>query len=105
GYNQTVGYRAGTTQAFKPLSALKMLELPMHMMDTALFYPSYLDLSPADAEKVVRRLVENVRQLGGVLTVNWHDRSIAPERLWDDFYINLLQVLKAENAWFPTALE
>jgi len=31
---------------------------------------------------------------GGVLTVNWHDRSIAPERLWDDFYLDLLDDLK-----------
>jgi peptidoglycan/xylan/chitin deacetylase (PgdA/CDA1 family) len=103
GYNQTVGYRAGTTQVFKPLSVSKMLELPMHIMDTALFYPSYLNLSPKQAEKIVGELIQNSVQFGGVLTINWHDRSIAPERLWDDFYIKLLENLKAEGAWFPTA--
>ena len=52
GYNETVGYRAGTTQAFKPLGAARMLELPMHIMDTALFYPAYMNLSPRQGEGV-----------------------------------------------------
>ena len=103
GYNNTVGYRAGTTQAFKPLQVTKLLELPMHVMDTALFYPSYLNLSPKQAQGLVRGLINNVVRYGGVFTVNWHDRSIAPERLWDDFYVNLLDDLKSRGAWFATA--
>src|SRR5215467_4082735 len=42
GYNQTVGFRAGTAQAFRPAGAANLLELPLHVMDTALFYPNYL---------------------------------------------------------------
>src|SRR5262249_3901315 len=45
GYNETVGLRAGTMQAFKPLSARHLLEIPLVIMDTALFYPSYLNLT------------------------------------------------------------
>ena len=37
------------------------------------------------------------------MTVNWHDRSIAPERLWNDFYYNMLDDLKSREAWFTTA--
>jgi hypothetical protein len=103
GYNETVGYRAGTTQVFRPLEVERMLELPMHVMDTALFYPSYLDLSPKQARAVVEPLIENAVRFGGALTVNWHDRSLAPERLWDDFYVGLLEDLKSRGAWFPTA--
>jgi hypothetical protein len=103
GYNETVGYRAGTSQVFKPFQTARLLELPMHIMDTALFYPSYLNLSPEPAEKMILPLIENAVRFGGVLTVNWHDRSIAPERLWDDFYIWLLTELKAKGAWFTTA--
>jgi hypothetical protein len=40
-----------------------------------------------------------------VLTINWHDRSIAPERLWDDFYLKLLQELKSRGAWIATAAQ
>jgi hypothetical protein len=105
GYNQTVGYRAGTSQVFKPLTTKHLLELPMHIMDTALFFPSYLNLSPRQAEAVVRPLIENAVRFGGVLTVNWHDRSLAPERLWGGFYSHLLDQLSARNPWFATAAQ
>ena len=53
GYRETVGYRAGTTQVYKPLQATRLLELPMHVMDTALFYPAYLGLSSRQATTLV----------------------------------------------------
>ena len=105
GYNETVGFRAGTTQAFKPLDVARMLELPMHIMDTAMFFRDRMNLSFKEAGAVVKRLVENAIRFGGVLTVNWHDRSIAPERLWGEFYVKLLDDLKSERAWFPTAAQ
>lgn len=105
GYNGTVGYRAGTTQVFLPLTATKLLELPMHVMDTALFYPSYLNLSPKQAEEKIRPLIADAAQFGGALTVNWHDRSIAPERLWDGTYRWLLVEFKTHGAWFATAAQ
>lgn len=105
GYNNAVGYRAGAVQVFKPLTAQHLLELPMHIMDTALFFPSYMSLSPKQAEAVVRPLIENSTQFGGVLTVNWHDRSLAPERLWGDFYRQLIGWLQEKNAWFATAAQ
>jgi hypothetical protein len=103
GYNETVGYRAGTTQAFKPLGVNRLLELPLHIMDTALFFPAHLNLSPAEASSRVGRIMDNAVQFGGTVTVNWHDRSIAPERCWDDFYVDLVNELRSRGAWFATA--
>jgi hypothetical protein len=103
GYNQTVGFRAGTAQAFKPVGTANLLELPLHVMDTALFYPNYLDLSEREAEALVWKIIDATEQHGGALTINWHDRSIAPERLWNDFYVKLLEELKRRGAWLPTA--
>ncbi len=103
GYNETVGYRAGTTQAYKPLEASRLLELPLHVMDTALFYPAYLGLSPLQARSVLSRMVDNAVQFGGCLTINWHDRSIAPERLWGACYRDVVEDLKSRGAWFATA--
>jgi hypothetical protein len=103
GYNQTVGYRVGTTQAYKPLQASRLLELPLHVMDTALFYPAYLGLSQRRAKVIIDRMIENTIRFGGCLTINWHDRSIMPERLWDTFYLDLIKELKRGGAWFPTA--
>lgn len=102
GYNETVGYRAGTSQAYKPLEAKQLLELPMHVMDTALFYPSYLALSPQEASARLQQLVDNAVRFGGCLTINWHDRSLASERLWGACYRDLIQDLKMRGAWFAT---
>ncbi len=103
GYNETVGYRAGTTQAYKPPEGNRLLELPMHVMDTALFYPTHLNLSPKGARVLLDRMVDNAAHHGGCLTVNWHDRSLAPERLWGACYRDLVQDMKARGAWFSTA--
>lgn len=105
GYNETVGYRAGTTQVYRPNGATRLLELPLHVMDTALFYPSYLHLHEEAAHRRLAPMIDHALTAGGVLTVNWHDRSIAPERWWDGFYLELLRKLKEHGAWFPTAAE
>ena len=105
GYNETVGYRAGTTQIFRPLERIRLLELPMHVMDTALFYPAHLGLSALQAQALLSRMVDDAARFGGCLTINWHDRSLAPERLWDACYSELVEELKRRGAWFATAGE
>ncbi len=81
GYNDAVGYRAGTIQVYRPPGAASLLELPLNIQDTALFYPDRMNLSEPEAETLCERLMENSRRYGGALTVLWHDRSLAPERL------------------------
>jgi hypothetical protein len=103
GYNETIGYRAGTTQVFKHAEVDHLLELPMHIMDTALFYSSYMNLPNNRARAAILPLIENVTRFGGVLTINWHDRSLGPERLWGDAYLALLSDLRARTPWFATA--
>jgi hypothetical protein len=49
--------------------------------------------------------VDNAVQFGGCFTINWHDRSIAPERLWGACYRDLVQHLRSGRAWFATASE
>lgn len=105
GYNETVGYRAGTAQVFRPLGVQTLLELPLHIQDGAMFYPKRLDLSEPEAEKRCGTLIDNATRLGGVLTVLWHDRSHGPERFWGDFYIKLLQTLRSRNPWFGSAAQ
>ncbi len=103
GYNETVGYRAGTTQAYMPIEASRLLELPLHVMDTALFYPAYLALAPREARMLIGQMADNAVKFGGCLTINWHDRSVAPERLWGEYYRDLVEDLKSRGAWFATA--
>ncbi len=103
GYNEAPGYRCGTTQTFRPLKTRKLLELPMHIQDGALFFANRLGLSEPEAWRRCETFISNAKALGGVLTVLWHDRSPGPERFWGDFYIKLVQNLKSQNVWFGTA--
>jgi hypothetical protein len=105
GYNGEVGYRAGTAQVYKPLNAKRLLELPLIIMDTALFFPSHLHLTRAEAKARVATIIENAERHGGCITVNWHDRSIAPERLWGDFYQELIEDLRDRGAWVASGAE
>jgi peptidoglycan/xylan/chitin deacetylase (PgdA/CDA1 family) len=103
GYNDTIGYRAGASQVYRPLDAQRLLELPLHVMDTALFFPGCMNLSPAEARRAVGKLIDHAARFGGVITINWHDRSLAPERMWDDFYVDLLDELRSRGAWLANA--
>ena len=105
GYNETIGYRAGTSQVFKHPNVDHLLELPLHIMDTALFYPSYMNLSDRKAAAAMLALIENATRFGGVLTINWHNRSLGPERLWGDAYATLLRELRVRTPWFATAAQ
>ena len=102
GYNETIGFRNGTAQVFKPLGARTLLELPMHIQDGALFYPQRLDLSEPEAETRCGRIIDQVRHSGGVVTILWHDRSHGPERFWGEFYVGLIDRLKLASPWFAT---
>ncbi len=103
GYNRTIGYRAGTAQVFRPLSSLELLELPMHIQDVALFYPGALDLPEEEAREACSNIIDLACRNGGTLTTIWHMRSIAPERLWDGFYIRLLEEMRSRGGWLTTA--
>ena len=105
GYNDAVGFRAGTTQPFCPLSADRLLELQLNIQDTAMFYSDRMMLSQTEALKVCRELVNSTVLWGGALTVNWHTRSLSPERLWGDFYVRLLGEMQTHRVWFGTAQE
>jgi hypothetical protein len=81
-----------------------LMELPFSIMDTALFYPSRMGLAPDEALAQCRQIVANARRFGGTVVVNWHDRSLAPERLWGAFYGELLKEIGDKNrVWFTTA--
>jgi hypothetical protein len=105
GYNFVVGFRAGTAQAFQPPGTGSILELPLLIQDTTMFYPTRMNLSEEEASILCRSIVENVSTLGGTLVVNWHDRSLAPERNWGDFYKNLLHEIRERRTWFATCSE
>lgn len=103
GYRETIGYRSGTVQAYRPIGVERLLELPLHVMDTAMFYPAYMGLSQRGAQQELTKMVDHAVRFGGCLTVNWHDRSLLPERQWNACYVDLIRQLKDQGAWCAAA--
>lgn len=105
GYNDAVGYRSGTTQVFRLPGTKNLYELPLHAQDTAMFFRGRMGMSESGAIGLLGNLIGDFRTFGGVFTVNWHDRSLAPERNWDTAYLELLRLLLNERTWFATGGE
>jgi hypothetical protein len=103
GYNDAVGFRAGTMQPFQLPGTNGLLELPLAIMDTAMLYPGRMALSTDEANARGSAVVAHARRFGGALVVNWHDRSLAPERQWGDCYGRLLDEIESTPVWFATA--
>ncbi len=103
GYNETIGFRNGTVQVFQPIGVDRLLEIPLNIQDTALFFPGRLNLRDADAAQLCNKLIDSAGLHGGVLTASWHERSLEPERLWGDFYKWLLEEFQARGAWIGNA--
>jgi hypothetical protein len=105
GYNDAIGFRGGTSQVFSIPPAKSFLELPLTIQDTALFYPGRMHLSETEAMESCRQVIQQLARFGGAMTVNWHTRSLSPERLWGDFYKQLIAELRSRRVRFGTAGE
>jgi hypothetical protein len=105
GYNDAIGYRAGTQQVFRPYGATTLLELPLHIQDSALFYEGRFGVTDERAWKICEAVLANAANYSGAVTILWHTRSLAPERLWGGFYMRLLNRLMSRRVWFGTAAE
>jgi peptidoglycan/xylan/chitin deacetylase (PgdA/CDA1 family) len=103
GFNRSVGFRAGTCFPFwcwdhEARSLLKLLEVPQIIMDSALFSPGSLEYNEDLAIEHCLQLMETVRQVGGCLTLNWHQDNINDDRYWQ-VYRTLLAEASGRGAW------
>ena len=105
GYNDAVGFRAGTSQVFRPLTSERLLELPLIIQDSALFFPGRMNCTEPEARGLCERLLDWTQELGGVSTLSWHERSLVPERQWDGAYRWLLTQLRQRGAYVAPARE
>jgi hypothetical protein len=105
GYNETIGYKAGTLQVFRPLGCRRLLELPLHVQDVAMFFPDSRDWRPETARRQCLRVFDQAEKHGGVVTLLWHERSLGPERQWGAFYEMLIRELERRKAWVTSASE
>lgn len=106
------GFRAGTSQPFRPFDrergrTLDVLELPTTVMDGHLF--EYLGLTPTDATATLRRLSATVAEAGGIFNLNWHQEAYDnrhAHRGWRDTYQTIVSELADDpDAWIATPYE
>ena len=102
GYNDSIGFRSGTAQAYRVPGITDILELPLIVQDTAMFFRKRMALTEKAAAVKCVELIDTIQEAGGVFTVNWHQRSIAPERNWERFYRKLIDEMRSRGPWFAT---
>jgi hypothetical protein len=110
GFAERPGARAGLSFPFHPWDAeaarpLRILELPLVLMDATLAEKRYLGLSPEEAWAEIEPLLDHLRDVGGCASVLWHndrfDRVYG--RGWDRVYERLLDGIAARGGHADTA--
>ena len=110
GYPNTVGFRAGIAYPFRPYDLaneqiMDIVEIPLIIMDKAL-----LNENGQNEEQCwlqVKEIVEEVRNVDGVLTILWH-QSVLDEKdfpILSELYPRLLNYLDQINATVKTNRE
>jgi len=107
GFNNDIGFKYGTCWPWEITENGdgQILEIPLVVQDVAMFHPGKrLKYSHDQAVATVLNLAEQVRKVGGVLTLSWHPDSIENEVTYS-CYESLLSELNKMNAWFGTMKE
>jgi hypothetical protein len=105
GYNEDVGLRAGTLQVYQPRDVKNLVELPLNIQDGALFRRKYLNLSEDEAKKRCDEIFDYTKEYGGVVTLLWHQVSLAAPHNWGDLYRYLVEKGLKEGAWVTRAVD
>src|SRR5262245_46381622 len=110
GYNEALGFRAGIAAPFRPWdperrTASGLLELPLTVMDGALFRTLLLDSAQA-ARRVIEQL-EIVEAVGGLAVLLWHPNGADEQHFpgWWSSYREVLSWLSGRSAWVATGSE
>lgn len=105
GYNEVVGFRAGTLQPYHPLNCQRLWELPLHIQDGALMGEEHGGLSREDSFQEAKPILEWARRYGGAVSLLWHNQSFTAPRFWGEVYERLIEAGKQDKAWIATPRE
>jgi hypothetical protein len=118
GYNENVGFRAGTLQVYKPRGVERLLELPLHIQDVSLFEGycwlmtdgeyrrvDCLGLDKDGALLTCNEILDQAMRYGGVITILWHSNCLAAPRDFGDVYTSIIKRAKSDNAWITRAID
>ncbi|MEO8205306.1 MAG: polysaccharide deacetylase family protein, partial [Chthoniobacterales bacterium] len=109
GFNRDIGFRAGTSYPFHLWDAstnrwMKLLEIPLILHDCALLRKDNLDLDVESAFALCKKIIDQVAEMRGVVTLLWHPESyIKP--YWFELYTRLLDYIDSQNGWGASAAQ
>lgn len=109
GFNSSIGFRSGTSFPywcwdFDRAEQLPLLEIPLSVMDIALFSSAGLGLTERSAIEHCLEIMNVVERVGGCMTLNWHPNYLMNSK-YRNVYITLLQEAHHRNAWGCSAAE
>jgi peptidoglycan/xylan/chitin deacetylase (PgdA/CDA1 family) len=104
GYADCTGFRNGMCHPFRPYNLhnekiIDILEIPLVIMDGSLF-EDYMRLDTGTAWELTRRLIDTVAGYHGVITLVWHNTTLAGEQRI--FYEKILNYCSEMNAWMTS---
>ena len=92
GFNDRPGFRAAAAMRFKPLlgdcRATSLIALPLILMDSHLH--DYLGLESSECGAEADRWIDEVIEVGGEGSINWHQRVIHPDYGWAGSWSHVL---------------
>jgi hypothetical protein len=100
-FNDEPGYRLGVALPFHPwyeAEPLDMIEVPVGIMDGALFYQEGMNVDRAIA--IISSAIDSLKIHKGVMAIDWHNYTSYPGnrqyRMWGDTYLELLKLLRSD---------
>jgi hypothetical protein len=111
GWKDSPGFRAGTCLPYRPYDpelrrALDLYELPTAIMDSQIVRA---DDDPNEAEHKALEVVRSVRDVGGMLILNWHTEASLDKYCYRNCFTVLRSLLRRlredSDVWFCTPSE
>jgi hypothetical protein len=89
GYADRAGFRAGICTPFLFYDIMQEREtslkvIPFQVMDVTL--RDYMQLSPGEAIELSHKLMNSIRETGGVFSCIWHNESVGESGEWRDYF-------------------
>ncbi len=111
-WDEVPGFRAGTSLPYQPFDltyqrALALYELPTVLLDGHII--PYAQRDNASIIDLGCRVLDHVKQLGGVAVVDWHTQTASNQYFYTDYLDILRSILTAfvqdQSVWLATAWE
>ena len=99
GFNDRPALRAGAALRYAPLvgdrRSESLEEIPLVLMDSHLH--DYLDLDGGEIFAEADRWIDEIISVGGIASVNWHQRVLHPDYGWGASWRHVLERVRVQN--------